>query len=102
MFNSAKTPKRVYTSSRLLKMRLCGKKKMDRLLTTIGRLLIAVFWLVGLIISGTGAVSLYGHYIGDLGDAMFDTTKGSLVAIGFGLAIGIGMHLLMKWIWIKK
>jgi len=75
---------------------------MDRLLTTIGRLLIAVFWLVGLIISFTGASSLYLNYIGNPKQAVHGSYQDSIFFLVIGLAIGIGMHLLMKWIWIKK
>ena len=50
-----------------------------------------------------GAYSVYGHTIGlEKYDVAFETIGSSIGVIGFGFVLGIGMHLLMKWIWIKK
>lgn len=78
---------------------------MDRLLTTIGRLFIAVFWLIGgcLVVMGMSSIITKTTGINWLSDfALVGNIRDVVNAVIGGLVLGIGMHLLMKWIWIKK
>lgn len=78
---------------------------MDRLLTTIGRLFIAVFWLIGgsLVVMGMSSIITKTTGINWLSDfVLVGNIRDGVNAVIGGLVLGIGMHLLMKWIWIKK